>query len=47
MDTPGFGCDEDIIIHLSSLFVAAETPLNAILILTKFDRSSIMREEIN
>ncbi|CAD8212517.1 unnamed protein product [Paramecium octaurelia] len=47
MDTPGFGCDEDIITHLSALFVASERPLNAILILTKFDRSCVMREEIN
>lgn len=47
MDTPGFGCDEDIITHLSALFVAAERPLNAILILTKFDRSCVMKEEIN
>ncbi|CAD8209379.1 unnamed protein product [Paramecium pentaurelia] len=47
MDTPGFGCDEDIIIHLSALFVAAERSLNAILVLTKFDRACVMKEEIN
>lgn len=47
MDTPGFGCDEDIIIHLSALFVAAERPLNAILVLTKLDRACVMKEEIN
>lgn len=47
MDTPGFGSDKAVIVHMGGIFAAITgKPLNNILILTKYDRLCNMRKDI-
>ncbi|CAK93563.1 unnamed protein product (macronuclear) [Paramecium tetraurelia] len=47
MDTPGFGSEKEVIVHMAGIFAAITgKPLNGILILTKYERFENMRKDI-
>ncbi|CAD8187289.1 unnamed protein product [Paramecium octaurelia] len=47
MDTPGFGSEKEVIVHMAGIFAAITgKPLNNILILTKYERFENMRKDI-